>query len=111
VLGLDRNTTVVFTSDHGEMGGAHELRGWGLFAYEEALHLPFYVVHPEVGGGQACRYRLNLSKRGSLRSVFDGRYMFRCYFAPLQRNQPKNLDELYRQNDVELFHLGRIRRR
>jgi hypothetical protein len=41
-----------FTSDHGEMGGAHGLHGKGPFAYEETIHLPFYVVHPDVMGGQ-----------------------------------------------------------
>jgi arylsulfatase len=54
-LKLAERTIVVFTSDHGEMGGAHGLRGKGAFAYEECLHLPFYVVHPDVRGGQACR--------------------------------------------------------
>jgi len=54
-LRLAERTIVVFTSDHGEMGGAHGLRGKGAFAYEESLHLPFYVVHPDVRGGQACK--------------------------------------------------------
>ena len=53
-LGLADDTIVVFTSDHGEMGGAHGLRGKGAFAYEESLHLPFYVVHPDVRGGGTC---------------------------------------------------------
>ena len=35
--------------------GAHSLRGKGSFAYQEALHLPFHVVHPDVQGGQQCR--------------------------------------------------------
>ena len=52
-LKLAENTIVVFTSDHGEMGGAHGLRGKGAFAYEESLHLPFYVVHPDVAGGRS----------------------------------------------------------
>jgi arylsulfatase len=52
--GLSKRTIVIFTSDHGEMGGAHGLRGKGAFAYEESLHLPFYVVHPNVRGGQDC---------------------------------------------------------
>ena len=47
----------------------------------------------------------DLTKRGSLRSVFDGRYKFTRYFAPTQRNRPTTLDELYRWNDVELFDL------
>ena len=54
-LGLSANTIVVFTADHGEMGGAHGLRGKGAFAYEESLHLPFYIVHPDVHGGDDCR--------------------------------------------------------
>jgi arylsulfatase len=54
-LKLAGRTIVIFTSDHGEMGGAHGLRGKGAFAYEESLHLPFHVVHPDVRGGEACR--------------------------------------------------------
>ncbi len=54
-LGLADRTIVIFTSDHGEMAGAHGLRGKGPFAYEENLHLPFYLVHPDVKGGQDWR--------------------------------------------------------
>jgi arylsulfatase A-like enzyme len=54
-LQLADRTIVIFTSDHGEMAGAHGLRGKGPFAYEENLHLPFYVIHPDVKGGQDCR--------------------------------------------------------
>lgn len=54
-LGLADRTVFVFTSDHGEMGGAHGLRGKGAFAYEEITHLPMYVTHPDVRGGQTCR--------------------------------------------------------
>lgn len=195
-LGLDDNTIIVFTSDHGEMGGAHGLRGKGPMAYEEAIHLPLIIAHPDIEGGQKCNaltghidlvpsllsmagvsaervaelagrqlpgkditpalsnprtaginsirdsilftysglatndseltrlisegrargedpksavkaagYRPNMKKRGSLRTVFDGRYKFTRYFSPIERNSPKNLDELYRWNDVELFDL------
>ncbi|MFM1987525.1 MAG: hypothetical protein RJA99_482 [Pseudomonadota bacterium] len=195
-LGLSRNTIFVFTSDHGEMGGAHGLRGKGPFAYEEAIHLPMQVVHPDVRGGRSCQaltshmdlvpsllamagvdaakagefagrdlpgrsfdaalgspsraglhavrdsvlftysglatndsevirivsearaagrdpkeamkaagYRPDLKKRGSLRTVFDGRCKFTRYFSPVDRNSPRDLDELYRWNDVELFDL------
>jgi len=51
-LGLSEDTIVVFTSDHGEMGGAHGLRGKGPFAYEQITHLPLHVVHPDIQGGQ-----------------------------------------------------------
>jgi arylsulfatase A-like enzyme len=37
------NTVVVFTSDHGEYGGSHGLRGKGAAAYEEALRVPLMV--------------------------------------------------------------------
>ncbi|WP_237216796.1 sulfatase-like hydrolase/transferase, partial [Falsiroseomonas oryziterrae] len=196
LLRLADRTAVVFTADHGEMAGAHGLHGKGPFAYEETTHLPLYVTHPDVRGGQDCRalsghidlvptllgmagvapgrvaelarrtlpgkdltpllanpgaaganalregvlftysglstndaslwqavataraagldpkeelrrqgFQPDLTKRGSLRSVFDGRHKFTRYFAPTQRNRPTTLDELYRWNDVELFDL------
>jgi arylsulfatase A-like enzyme len=40
---ISANTVIVFTSDHGEYGGAHGLRGKGASAYEEAIHVPLYV--------------------------------------------------------------------
>src|SRR5205814_7319130 len=51
-------------------------------------------------------YVPDLKKRGSLRTVFDGRYKFTRYFAPLDRNRPTNVDELFKWNDVELFDLS-----
>jgi arylsulfatase A-like enzyme len=37
------NTVVLFTSDHGEYGGSHGLRGKGASAYEEAIRVPLSV--------------------------------------------------------------------
>jgi len=54
-LRLAENTIVIYTSDHGEMAGAHGLRGKGPFAYQESNHLPLHVVHPDVKGGQQCK--------------------------------------------------------
>ena len=51
-LRLAERTIVVFTADHGEMAGSHGLRGKGPFAYEESIHVPLVVVHPDVAGGQ-----------------------------------------------------------
>jgi uncharacterized sulfatase len=45
-LGLDRNTIVVFTSDHGDYLGNHNLWGKGLPAYEDIQRVPFIVRHP-----------------------------------------------------------------
>ena len=193
-LGLSDNTIVVYTADHGEAGGAHGLRGKGPFAYEETFHVPMYVVHPDVRGGQTCKaltshidivpsllamagasptqtaefagrelpgkdfssvlndpagaavdsvrdaalftysgiatndsdlvqhiadaraagkdpkaemkasgFKPNLKKRGTERTVFDGRYTFSRYFSPLEHHKPANLDELYAHNDLELY--------
>ena len=43
---VQANTIVVFTSDHGEYGGAHGMRGKGAAAYEEAIRVPLYVYDP-----------------------------------------------------------------
>jgi arylsulfatase A-like enzyme len=43
---VQANTIVVFTSDHGEYGGAHGMRGKGASAYEEAIRVPLYVYDP-----------------------------------------------------------------
>jgi arylsulfatase len=194
--GLTDRTILVFTSDHGEMAGAHGLHGKGPFAYEENIHIPLTISHPDVNGGQTSRaltshidiaptllalagasdsqrgefagrdlpgknlmpvlsnpgaadihaaregilfaysalvavdaglfavagealaegkspvesmkaagYQPNLKKRGNVRTVFDGRYKFSRYFAPVDRNKPASLADLYKVNDVELFDL------
>lgn len=41
-----QNTIVVFTSDHGEYGASHGLRGKGGGAYEEAIRVPLIVKDP-----------------------------------------------------------------
>ena len=195
-LKLSDRTIVVFTSDHGELAGAHGLHGKGPFAYEENIHIPLVIRHPDVGGGQTTRalsshidlaptllsmagvsaanrgefagrdlpgkdlmailgnpgsadvnaardgvlftysclstcdsgifavagdaiaagkspmdemkrtgYRPDLRKRGNVRTVFDGRYKFSRYHAPVERNLPGSIDDLYAHNDVELFDL------
>ncbi len=47
------NTIVVFSSDHGDMQGAHGgmHEKWHV-AYEEALHVPFIVSSPQLPGGE-----------------------------------------------------------
>jgi len=47
--------------------------------------------------------RPDLSKRGAIRSVYDGRYTFARYFSPKQHNRPASLEQLFELNDVELF--------
>jgi arylsulfatase A-like enzyme len=44
-LGLRDNTIFIFTSDHGEMFGAHGRKGKNIF-YEEAIRVPFLLRWP-----------------------------------------------------------------
>ena len=61
-------------------------------------------VPPKVAV-QEAGYRPNLKKRGSLRSIYDGRHKFTRYFSPIERNTPTTLEALKRWNDLELFDL------
>jgi arylsulfatase len=45
----------------------------------------------------------DMLKRGAVRSVYDGRYVFARYFSPKQHNRPDTLEALYKFNDVELY--------
>lgn len=48
-------------------------------------------------------FRPNMKKRGAIRCVYDGQYKFSRYYSPLEHHIPKTLDELFTNNDVELF--------
>jgi arylsulfatase A-like enzyme len=193
--GMDRNTIVIFTADHGELGGSHQMRGKGTTTYWQQNHLPLMIRHPALSGGRECEaitsqldlaptilgltgrdaaararageglkgkdfsrhllepgkatttsirpaalfnfdmlsyqdttwaamtidtrdYRKktpeqqtselaahppNFLKRTSIRSIWDGRYRFSRYFSPVRFNTPRSLEELFRQNDVEVY--------
>ncbi|MFC8449295.1 sulfatase-like hydrolase/transferase [Kitasatospora sp. NPDC057223] len=45
------NTVVVLTADHGEMAGSHGLRQKGSLVYDENLHVPLVIAHPDIPGG------------------------------------------------------------
>ena len=47
----------------------------------------------------------NLNKRGSIRSIYDGHYKFSRYFSPLGHHTPKTIEQLFANNDVELYDL------
>jgi arylsulfatase A-like enzyme len=53
-LGFLENTAIVFTSDHGEIGGAHGLWSKGGFAYEENCHVPLVAYVPGGPAGVRC---------------------------------------------------------
>jgi arylsulfatase len=190
-MDLWRDTVVVFTADHGEMGGAHGgLKGKGPFSYEENAHVPLIIAHPAAKAGATCSAltshldlvptfvaltgipetkwpaavralpghdfsallanpetasvqavrpgvlydyvglgtvdgdflhqimislflkkrgppisQAKLDKRGFLYFTFDGRYKFARYYAPTAFNTPQTLEEILKNNDVQLFDL------
>jgi arylsulfatase len=190
--GLADRTIVIFTADHGDMDGAHQLHAKGAVAYRQQNNVPMIVAHPGYPGGRTCsaltshldiaptlvgltgadatkragiardlkgkdfsgllanpgaagvnalhegvlfNYNMfayldgdyllkavahiqgggdpkklkeaglvpDLTKRGAVRSVFDGRYVYSRYFSPREHNQPTTLEQIYRFNDVELY--------
>ena len=55
---------VVFTSDHGEYGASHGLRGKGAGVYEEAIRVPLIVKDPRgmlTGAPEVPRKQLSSS--------------------------------------------------
>ncbi|OHX64477.1 sulfatase family protein [Flammeovirga pacifica] len=49
-LGLDENTIVVFSSDHGEMLGAHDKKPFvKQTAWDESINVPFLIKYPSIG--------------------------------------------------------------
>jgi choline-sulfatase len=53
-LGMDENTLVVFTSDHGEDLGQHGEGSHGFFLYDATLMVPLIISHPpELPSGAA----------------------------------------------------------
>lgn len=192
-LDLWESTVVMRTADHGELGGSHGgLRGKGPLPYEQEVHVPAVIVHPEHAGGGKCHaitshidliptlvgmtnteeakrnaavsnlpghdfsslllspetatvdaireaalfnyvglqtvdslYMMrvcrdiaegrpappfseakpDMSRRGFISFVFDGRYKYSRYYAPDNFNTPGTLDELLANNEIELFDL------
>ncbi|HVN41997.1 MAG TPA: sulfatase-like hydrolase/transferase, partial [Steroidobacteraceae bacterium] len=83
------------------------LFNYNMFAYVDGDYLLKAVAWIQQGGNpkklKEAGFVPDLRKRGAVRSVYDGRYVFARYFAPKQHNRPVTLDELYRVNDVELY--------
>jgi len=49
------STIVVFTSDHGEMAGAHGLRQKANLVYDENFHVPLVISHPDDRANHGSR--------------------------------------------------------
>ena len=85
------------------------LFNYNMFAYIDGDFLNKAVDFIQKGGKpnqlKSSGIVPNLMKRGAVRSVYDGRYVFARYFSPKQHNRPATLEDLYRYNDVEMFDL------
>ncbi len=68
------------------------------------------AANKDVFGGKPlpslAKMHPDLSKRGFLSFVFDGRYKFARYYAPAAFNTPQTLDQIFKYNDVQLFDLS-----
>ena len=46
---------MIFTADHGDLVASHGLRRKGNLVYDENLHVPLIISHPDVGGGSETK--------------------------------------------------------
>jgi arylsulfatase A-like enzyme len=83
------------------------LFNYNMLAYVDGDYLLRAVAHIRKGGKpgelKAAGIVPDLRKRGAIRSVFDGRYVFSRYFSPKQHHRPTTLEALRQFNDLELF--------
>jgi arylsulfatase len=83
------------------------LFNYNMFAYLDGDYLLKAVSYIHQGGDpkklKEAGLVPDLAKRGAVRSVYDGRYVFSRYFSPKQHNRPTSLETIYELNDVELF--------
>ncbi len=88
---------------------------YNMFAYIDGAFMARAVAALQQPDGKAKlkeaakagTMRPDLSKRGAIRALFDGRYRFARYFSPKQHNRPASLEALFRLNDVELYDVER----
>jgi len=82
---------------------------YNMFLYIDSAYMRTVQRFVNAGGDlsrfEELGFEPDLSKRGAIRSVFDGRYKFSRYFSPRMHNQPQTLEGLFKLNDVELFDL------
>jgi hypothetical protein len=88
------------------------LFNFNMLLYQEAkwiARLEQMVHTPGTSGRQKLawmqQYEPDFNQRCGVRSVFDGRYRFSRYFAPLQFNTPETYEDLVARNDLELYDL------
>lgn len=85
------------------------LFNYNMFAYLDSNFLNSIMRYFTEGGDPAKiadqGFRPDMTKRGAIRSIFDGRYKFNRYFSPTEHHVPQSMEQLFARNDVELFDL------
>ena len=85
------------------------LFNYNMFAYLDSEFILNISNFIREGGSPAelpdKDWKPNLAKRGAIRGVYDGRYKLNRYFSPLEHHMPRTIEELFANNDVELFDL------
>ena len=86
------------------------LYNYNMFAYIDQAFFAsvgaFFAAGGKPEGLARQGFKPNLKKRGAIRSVFDGRYKLNRYYSPLQHHVPKTLEQLFANNDLELFDVS-----
>ncbi|MDX2380164.1 MAG: sulfatase-like hydrolase/transferase [Acidimicrobiia bacterium] len=90
--------------------GVNQIRDGALYSFNMFLTLDGDFVgalaeQSAPGAHSGPAPRPDFSKRGAIRSVFDGRHRFSRYFAPIEHHRPDSLEDLTARNDLELFDL------
>jgi arylsulfatase A-like enzyme len=100
--------------EKGATAGVNDVRAGSLYCFNMFMYndsnLTLSVQAYLNAGGDPKKigqqgFKPDLTKRGAIRSVFDGRYKYSRYFSPKQHNQPRTLEGIFELNDVELFDL------
>ncbi|MTI00031.1 sulfatase-like hydrolase/transferase [Roseibium sp. RKSG952] len=71
----------------------HYMKAANVYVAKQEWVPPFTELKPDV------------SLKGFIYFVFDGRYKFSRYFAPDNFNQPTTLEEILKNNELELYDL------
>jgi arylsulfatase len=83
------------------------LFNYNMFAYLDGDFLQKAVAYIHAGGNpkeiKNAGIVPDMGKRGAVRMVYDGRYVYARYFSPKQHNRPTTLEAIYGLNDVELY--------
>jgi arylsulfatase len=83
------------------------LFNFNMLAYLDGdfAHKAIDFIHKGGKGNQLKEAGIlpDLRKRGAIRSMFDGRYVYARYFSPKQHNRPTSLEQIRAFNDIELY--------